>query len=331
MNIKIQEIKRIIKKYYDTEAIKIEKLQGFYDENFAITTATRKKYFLKIYRVDKLPSIIFQIDFMAFCSRQGLPVAEIIATKTGKKYFQFRNTYGIMQKFIKGRHLSETTTPKLIREAGIILGKLHTITKNTKFHGGCWKKYVWDLAQFNLAVNHYKTIKQNLNTEINLLIKPIIDNWKNNKKEITKLRKGIIHGDFHGWNLLIDNNNIVAIIDFGDAIHSYYLADVAIAMAEICLRNEKKIESAKIFLKGYLKFFNLTRNEWQLLLLFVQMRVCSTLIEFTYESKTDDNYYKKIFNQALRVLRYFHYQSNQLKFFQLLNINENCSRGTLRK
>ena len=58
---------------------------------------------------------------------------------------------------------------------------------------------------------------------------------QNFEKGIKKheLRKQLIHNDFNQYNIIVSNNELVGIIDFGDVTFSNLVSELAIAMYSI--------------------------------------------------------------------------------------------------
>ncbi len=317
--LKETSIKKALELNYAFTVRKIRKLSGFYDANFRLET-NQGSYFLKLYGYDKLPSITFQIALIETLYNSGLPVGKIKNTKDDGKYFAFRQTFGIVQEFLKGNHLKDSKINlKLMENLGQTLGRIHTTTSHAKFKGKKWKKYPWDLAQFHIVAGHLSKVKKYLAPEVYTLSKGVISLWRDNSKDLEVLRKGVVHNDFHGKNLLIQKNRLVGITDFGDSIYSWFAADVAVALAHICFINHKKILSAsRAFLKGYFKTFGLTDAEKEYLQLLVQMRACLLIVELTYFFRGKIIiFYRKFFKDSVYILKFFRSPENRKAYFEL--------------
>jgi Ser/Thr protein kinase RdoA (MazF antagonist) len=298
-------IKNTLIKKYNIQPTAIIRLDGFYDANYKIFTFQRN-YFFKIYGIDKLPSVIFQVDFINKSRLAGLSVAKIIRTLGNKYYINIQGYYAVLQEYIEGEQLSELNINKrLIKQIGEILGRLHKLTYGKKFLGKSWKKYVWDLAQFSLVVSDYLKIKNHLSPDLNNLVEPIIGQWKLKVKNLDKMRKGVVHNDYHHNNILIKKDKVVGIIDFGDSIYSWFAGDLAIALSHLNFNNKENFfRLIKSFLTGYEKNFKLNRLEKNNLIFLIKMRAVGAIIEITLLKKQKENLYKKILKSQIKVLKY---------------------------
>ena len=249
-----------------------------------------------------MPKILFQLDFMSKANRAGLPVPKVIWTAKNKKLFGYQKKYGALFGYIPARHLYDIKfTPSILYRVGKLLGGMHKFTMGMEFDGKPWKKYAWDLAQFSIVAKDFEKVKKFFSKKVEILITQTINDWENNWPKLKKLKTAVIHGDFHGANLLIDKNNKIWITDFGDANQSYLLADIAVALAHLCMPLVNYQNLARAFVKGYTSIFSLNNKEKRFLPLLVRMRACTEIVESTLDKK-NDALDKKLFSHALKVL-----------------------------
>ena len=304
MKINEEKLKSLLKKNYGILVKTLTPLNGFYDKNYKITTASAN-YFIKIYGFDKLPSIKFQLDFLSKCFKYGLPVAKVIQTNSKTSYFKIDKTYGILQEFLGGEQLRNIKiNHSVVTDIGFILGSIHKLSHRSNFIGKKWKRYQWDLAQFNIVVKDYYKIKNIIPSWISDLIDEVIIEWKSNKIKLAKLRKGSIHNDFQGRNILVAKDGKISIVDFGDAINSWYIADIAISLAHICFTVKQPSIFIKSFLRGYQKQFKLLKLEKDFLPLLMKMRAVTAIVEIQL-LKGKKGIFHPPDNQLVNLLKYF--------------------------
>lgn len=310
MKINESILKNAILSNYGFSVERLIPLSGFFDKNYEMVCGNQK-YFLKIYGFDKLPAIRFQLDFIQKCIQAQIPVAKIIPTKKNKLLFSLSSRLGVIQEFLPGKQLRTVKmTAARLERAGSLLGRLHRMTYKNTFRGAVWKKYAWDLSQFKLVVDDYPLAKKYLAPEIRLLVEGVIGQWRKRKLGLKQLRKGVCHNDFHHGNILLTNRGQLAITDFGDAMMTWYVADVAIALAHLCFEFEKvgtPDSLMKAFLKGYSTQFTLTKLEKEYLPLLVQMRAVTVIIEVPLHLKKENQHelYDRIVATKKNVLEYF--------------------------
>ena len=75
------------------------------------------------------------------------------------------------------------------------------------------------------------------------------------------LRSSIIHNDTNDWNILVNKDNIIGVIDFGDMVKTYMINEVAIALSYLLVEKENIITWIIKFLKPYNKSIKLKSIE----------------------------------------------------------------------
>ena len=94
---------------------------------------------------------------------------------------------------------------------------------------------------------------------------------------IKKLRKSIVHNDANDNNVLVSedfkNPKTRAIIDFGDAINTQIINDVAITCAYAIMDKNNPLEASLPIIKGYHSKFPLQEKELQFLYTLIAMRL----------------------------------------------------------
>lgn len=296
MNFNIEKIKEILFAEYGFEVGSVKRLGGFYDGNFKLMV-NDTPYFIKIYAFDKLPAILFQIEFIEALKTAGVPVANIVSTKEDKKYFPYEGTYGILQEHLEGEHFFDVPfNEELTVDVGRTLAKTHQVTQSTEIKGDAWKEYPWDMSQFDLVEKHFDQAVPYLDARTQTYLKQLFIEWNKRKQDLeTRLPKGIIHNDFHGYNLFVKENQCTGVIDFGDALHSWYAADIGISLAHLCFHDvEHASENAKALLKGYTELLPLDSVIAEDLLLLMQLRIATVLVEMAinFEGNLEGIYLK---------------------------------------
>ena len=106
------------------------------------------------------------------------------------------------------------------------------------------------------------------------------------------LRRSVIHNDANDWNVLIDGNRIAGVIDFGDMVHSWTVADPAVAIAYGVLDNPDPLNAAASFLRGYQTVCPLHDEELVALMPLVNLRLCMSacIAAWQQQQRPDDEY-----------------------------------------
>jgi 4-aminobutyrate aminotransferase-like enzyme/Ser/Thr protein kinase RdoA (MazF antagonist) len=115
---------------------------------------------------------------------------------------------------------------------------------------------------------------------------------------LARLRAQVIHGDANDNNLLVDaavGRRITGLIDFGDAIHSATIGELAVACAYAILDEAAPIDVAGRIAAGYHRAYPLQSDELDLLFDLIAMRlVTSVTLSASRRERVKDNAYLNI-------------------------------------
>ena len=195
-----------------------------------------------------------------------MPVARISKLKNGTEVLIYHRKRLIIQKFLEGKP-REIYSEKLLINVAKNFGKMSKalLKLNLKDINSNWKEN----HQFKRFKSPNKEIPNfNWEKEVEIL------NIRLKSLTKSKLRKGIIHGDFHGINILIRDNKIKAIIDFDDAHKDYLAYEIAVFMIDPFITNKNfKKKSTKIFFREYQKYIKLNKEEKGAIYYFIKHRI----------------------------------------------------------
>jgi Ser/Thr protein kinase RdoA (MazF antagonist) len=94
---------------------------------------------------------------------------------------------------------------------------------------------------------------------------------------VSHLRRSVVHGDANDYNVLVDGNKVVGLIDFGDIVYSYTVGDLAIAVAYVVLGKSDPYAAAAPVIEGYREEFELNKDEFDALWPLVKLRLCMSV------------------------------------------------------
>ena len=124
-----------------------------------------------------------------------------------------------------------------------------------------------------------------------------------------RLRTGVIHNDANDNNIIVDNlgpfqQKVTGLIDFGDMVHSWVVADLAVACAYAMLDQAKPLDVAADIIRGYHDHYPLEPDEVDALFSMIAMRLCMSVCICAYQkSMAPDNQYLVVSEQpAWRML-----------------------------
>ena len=87
--------------------------------------------------------------------------------------------------------------------------------------------------------------------------------------EIPQLRKGVIHNDANDYNVLVsedpENPEVISVIDFGDAVYTPIVNDLAIAIAYAAMHKPDPLSAAAHVVRGFHQEYPLKDEELRVL------------------------------------------------------------------
>lgn len=183
----------------------------------------------------------------------------------------------------------------LMRNLGRTLGELDHALQGF-IHPGAVRDLDWDLRHAARARTRLHFVGD---ADRRALLERFIVRFENHvAPKLSRLRAQVIHNDANDWNVLVsksDHEQIAGLIDFGDAVHTVLIAEVAIACAYSILDMEDPIGAAAALAAGFHEKYPLKAEEIDVLFDLIAMRlVTSVTFSASRHDKTDDNPYLAI-------------------------------------
>lgn len=260
----------------------IKKLAGEEDFNFYLKSDDGE-YTIKISRPDAdLANIELQAATMKWLVNCdiGLNFPTVISSLDGKDFIELENRrYLRLQKWVPGRMLADANprSKSLLEDWGKTCGLL---SKNlAEFdHPAAHRFYKWNPSETLYSKKFRTYISDEEQLELadyfwNLFEKSALPN-------LSTLRKSVNYSDGHEYNFLINadlkNPKISGVIDFGDAIFSETINELAIGCAYACMTMADPLEAAVNVVRGYHSTFPLEEKELAVLFPMIGARLMIT-------------------------------------------------------
>ena len=267
-------------------------LDGERDLNFKIESAD-KTTLLKICRPDEPTDFIeFQTQLLNHFSIDN-------ATAT----FEDRSGHNRSARIIawaEGRLWSSVNpiTDALLVSLGQQAGRL-TASLQEFDHPFAKRHLEWDIAHALWCEDHLEVFSN----EQTAFILPLIDSFKQCQPTYTTFRKSVVHNDVNDNNIIVSvdlkNPLVTSIIDFGDAVHTQTVNDLAITLAYAIMGKKDQIAAAAQVIRGYHESFNLLEEELDVLHTLVAMRLLITVTKAALNKQVEpENSYHQISEQS---------------------------------
>ncbi|MGZ0700759.1 aminotransferase class III-fold pyridoxal phosphate-dependent enzyme [Pseudomonas piscis] len=198
--------------------------------------------------------------------------------------------------WLHGTPLAEVQrTVELMRSLGRSFGDMDRALQGF-IHPGAVRDLDWDLRHAARSRSRLHFIKDPGKRAI---LERFIDAFeKTVQPTLSRLRTQVVHNDGNDWNILVDPQNpqaVSGIIDFGDAVHTVLIAEVAITCAYAILDMEDPIGAAAALTAGFHERHPLQSQELDVLFNLIAMRlVISVTLSASRHQQAQDNPYLAI-------------------------------------
>ena len=298
-NLKIsnQQAEAILLKLFNIKGIATA-LYGEVDFNFRIKVDHSTGYILKISHPKESENYLdFQQKLLQFveANRQNLITPKVIIDINGNAISEIIDNYGNLRKvrllsWIPGRVWS-SVNPQL-NDLRFSLGtQCGLLTKALQGfdHPQAHRKFVWDVAQ-SLWTKQYVNLFKN---EEKKIINYFQNQFEKSQETYSKLRKAVIHNDANDNNVIVSTDlihpKVQAVIDYGDAINTQIINDLAIACAYAIMNHNSPLDAALPIVKGYHSKFPLQENELIHLYNAIAMRLVISVTKSAINKNEEPN------------------------------------------
>ncbi len=201
------------------------------------------RFVVKTYKHDPhvLDALRFQHRLTDHLIAHGLPLPRIRRAKGGRRVIVVDDWAFEVQEYIPGE--SMRATPGTLAAAAGTLGKFHEVCRDFPRPPRDARMWRFSNTPRNRFAELFDRAKQlqgqsrelmDQCNAIGLFLHEAGAALSMDKRD--SLETGLIHGDWHGGNLLFQDERLVAIIDLEFAGEGCYLEDLACAISNLCLR-----------------------------------------------------------------------------------------------
>jgi 4-aminobutyrate aminotransferase-like enzyme/Ser/Thr protein kinase RdoA (MazF antagonist) len=248
------------------------------DQNFRVETADGRGLTFKITNAaEPLSAIEFQTALLRHLEDcdPDLAVPRIVNTTGGQDYVPIDGADGRyalrLVTYLAGHPLAEQTkTPEILHGIGRLLGRLDRALASFG-HPGAHRSFDWEIRTAPLSRERLHAVAD---PEQRRLVEKALDIYDSRVTPLLKhLRCGVIHNDANDWNVLVADGRVNGLIDFGDAVHSPIVAELAVACTYAMLDEVSPIETAARIVAGYHAEYPLQDAEFAVILDLIMARL----------------------------------------------------------
>ncbi len=210
-----------------------------------VATTDAGRFLVKTYKTDPhvLDALRFQHRLSDHLHKHGLPVAQILRARSGKGIVE-REAWALeLQRYIEGEPMQMSMATLAVSAKA--LGRLHHVGRDFPCpprDAAMWRfsevprssfaklyEMAKGLGDEAVAATHCNSIA--------LFLHEAGDALSLDKRN--RFETGLIHGDWHGGNLLFDDKGLAAIVDLEFAGKGCYLEDLAYGISNLCIRSSE--------------------------------------------------------------------------------------------
>ena len=193
----------------------------------------------------------------------GIPLQRVVSTLGGEASALVDGRIARVLTWLDGElMLDSPTSPALLEDAGRMLGRLGNALAGFR-HPGAERDLAWDLPRL-------PDLREHATDPLHL---EVIDRFA---AEVSPVLAGlphqVIHNDGHPGNLLADGDRLAGILDFGDAVYSARVADLAVALTYLVPDSPRPWPDVDRFTAAYADETGLTDAELAVLPMLIAAR-----------------------------------------------------------
>jgi Ser/Thr protein kinase RdoA (MazF antagonist) len=166
-------------------------------------------------------------------------------------------------EFIDGTVLSDLSdiSENLLIHMGKTIAEFGRVMRNFE-HPAARRSHRWNLAE---AEQHEAKILLISDADKHALLIRAFAAWNHAKGALSAVPWQFIHGDAHHENILVEDERVIGLIDFGDCCYNPAVCDLAICVAYLMMRGDDPLQIAGTILEGYQGVRPLSETELDLL------------------------------------------------------------------
>jgi len=293
----LKEVIELLKEQFGIENAALKAVEGYGRcVNYQVDTDQGERFVYKHYKTESgLKEVLDAENQVLLKLSTQLPnsTPAPVGNLKGKYLSSSKNGKQLnrMLTYVEGKFLAEAKhSIELFQSIGKLLAQMDKILLDFYHPAIGARQLDWDLQH---CLNNQKYIKFIETPQQRKLVDYFFLQFSEIVlPEIPKLRRCVIHSDANDWNLLVRNDQISGIIDFGDMVYSSLINELAIAITYATLGKSKPAEWACHIIKAYNEILPLEKKEIKLLYYLIAARLCTSVCKSAFNKiQNPDNKY----------------------------------------
>jgi 4-aminobutyrate aminotransferase-like enzyme/Ser/Thr protein kinase RdoA (MazF antagonist) len=298
------EVLALANTYYGVSG-SVSSLGSCQDANFRIKTAQGESFVMKFssssstrLEIEFQNAVIFYLHSCSECSHIDLPLPQKSLNGQFIVEITINNIVYLCRllHFVEGNMLCDYSyfAPDVLYSFGSFIATVSKCLINFSAEGSD-RDIQWDLRRADKVIDQYMPCIRDSNqtkelTSISKECLSLIQPY------ISSLRVQVVHGDLANYNVIAKTNErgrpyISGIIDFGDAMESYIVGDLAVAILSCFstnITNTNVLTEACMIVEGFHKTYPLQYHEVITIWPFIILRSIINILSIEYELIEND-------------------------------------------
>ena len=281
-------MEELLLNHYNLSNVSLQKMEGYISTNYKVD-ARQGTFVLKVYPAEAKEDVLAETEMIEHLTHLNASSLSKPIPNTKAELITLANINGEAKllrllTFVEGDFLAEVNqTPDLLYSLGQFMAEIDKSLVHFRNKGIEARKLDWDLQHINQC--------RALGTDISdpaerKLVDYFFLQWDQQvHPQLASLRKAIIHNDANDWNILVKENRVSGIIDFGDSVYTPLINELAITITYSVFGKEDPIASALPIIEGYTSILKLFEEEIDLLYYLIAGRLIMSVCKSAHEKK----------------------------------------------
>ncbi|MCH7903157.1 MAG: homoserine kinase [Armatimonadetes bacterium] len=248
---------------YALTEVEVEPFDGGANSSFALH-AREGEYVLTVFDEKSLAEVDKVGKLLQLLADHGFPTTRILQTREGALATMFGDKPVMVKEYIDGQVVMDLDA-KMVSQVGAAMARLHKVPS---------PDYMPDEHAYG---------RQAFSQVIGRKINPEYETWLSNELAHLEsnipsgLPKGLIHGDMFYDNVLFEDEDLKAVIDFEEACCYYKVFDVGMGIVGLCADGTTiDLHRARALVDGYQQVQRMNDEEREALQTFVEYAATAT-------------------------------------------------------
>lgn len=269
------------------------------DQNWMASVGGTPRVVLKIANADEDPEVLsLQHLLLERAGEAGLPCPELVRTTTGWPTATRHGHLGWVITALPGDDLADVPDPGpgVWHELGELLGGLAHVLADVD-HPAAHRRLQWDVVHAEEVLTTYRGAITD--PERGRLVDEVLRRFREVVAPVLhELPRSLVHNDANDHNVLVHDGALSGLIDFGDAVNTITVNDLAIACAYAMLGRAEPAAVAAAITEGYVAERTLSSAERAVLPTLVLTRLATSVsVSAHQQTLAPDDPYLRISEQ----------------------------------